>query len=153
MLINDTHLHNKDFYNKHISLLTFEGQLLYLLKIHFKTLYCKCSTVSLTCLEKRNLEDCPKESFFILIFRSKQKIEANDCGAAVRGRVQCGTPRSSAAMRAVNRDAPNKRAFAPTMKLRFPQSPAQLYGRVVIILMFKAKCLSLALSCRNLRSS
>lgn len=44
-------------------------------------------------------------------------------------------------MRAVNRDAPNKRAFAPTMELRFPQRPAQLHGRAVIILMFKAKCL------------
>lgn len=65
-----------------------------------------------------------------------------------------GSPAGAgAALQAVNRDALNKRAFAPTMRLRFPPRSAQLYCGVVIILMFKAKCLSLVPNCRNFQSS
>lgn len=71
-----------------------------------------------------------------------------------RARYSPGSPPGAgAAVQAVNRDALNKRAFATTMRLRFPPRSAQLYCGVVIILMFKAKCLSLVPNCRNFQSS
>lgn len=117
----------------------------------------KCCIIALICLAMENLRDSLK---YLYLDIWKLKIQADDgsgsCDSGAPYSVGCRTKPApggaGAGMQALNHDALNKRAFATTMKLWFPPCSAQLYCRTVIILMFKAKCLSLVLNCRNFQS-